>query len=37
MGAIWRTESGVIALREEYYSEAFGVQIEEQQNAYCMI
>ena len=37
MGAVRRTESGVIALREEYYSEAFGVQFEEQQNAYCMI
>ena len=37
MGAVWRTESGVIALREEYYDEAFGVQFEEQQNAYCMI
>lgn len=37
MGAVRRTESGVIALREEYYSEAFGVQLEEQQNAYCMI
>lgn len=37
MGAARRTESGVIVLREEYYSEAFGVQLEEQQNAYCMI
>ena len=37
LGAISRMESGVIALREEYYSEAFGVQFEEQKNAYCMI
>ncbi|WP_295164889.1 CRISPR-associated helicase Cas3' [Selenomonas sp. F0473] len=37
MGAVWRTESGVIALREEYYDKALGVQFEEQQNAYCMI
>ena len=36
-GGIWRTESGVMALREEYYNEAFGVQTEEQGNAYCMI
>ena len=37
LGAISRMESGVIALREEYYSEAFGVQFEEQANAYFMI
>lgn len=37
LGAVWRTESGVMALREEYYNEAFGVQTEEQGNAYCMI
>lgn len=37
MGATHRTESGVRVLREEYYNEAFGVQYEEQQNAYCMI
>ena len=36
-GAVWRTESGVIALRKEYYSENFGVQLEEQQNDYCMV
>ena len=37
LGGIWRTESGVMALREEYYNEAFGVQTEEQSNMYCMI
>ena len=37
LGGIWRTESGVMALREEYYNEAFGIQTEEQGNAYCMI
>ena len=37
LGAVWRTESGVMALREEYYNEAFGVQTEEQGNAYCLI
>ena len=37
LGGIWQTESGVMALREEYYNEAFGIQTEEQGNAYCMI
>ena len=37
LGAVWRTESGVMALREEYYNEAFGVQTEEQGNTYCSI
>ncbi|WP_315005265.1 CRISPR-associated helicase Cas3' [uncultured Selenomonas sp.] len=37
LGGIWRTESGVMALREEYYNEAFGIRTEEQGNAYCMI
>ena len=37
IGGVWRTESGVMALREEYYNEAFGIQTEEQGNAYCMI
>ena len=37
LSGIWRTESGVMALREEYYNEAFGVQTEEQSNMYCMI
>ena len=37
LGAVWRTESGVMALREEYYNDAFGVQTEEQSNTYCMI
>ena len=37
LGAIWQTESGVIVLREEYYNDAFGVQVEEKSNTYCMI
>ena len=37
LGGIWRTESGVMALREEYYNESFGVRIEDQGNAYCMV
>ena len=37
LGALWQTESGVIVLREEYYNDAFGVQIEEKSNTYCMI
>ena len=37
LGGIWQTESGVMALREEYYNEAFGIQTEEQGNAYCII
>ena len=37
LGGIWRTESGVMALREEYYNDAFGVQVEEKSNTYCMI
>ena len=37
LGGIWRTESGVMALREEYYNDAFGVQVEEKSNTYCMV
>ena len=37
LGALWQTESGVIVLREEYYNDAFGVQVEEKSNTYYMI
>lgn len=37
LGGIWQTESGVMALREEYYNDTFGVQMEEQSNECCMI
>ena len=36
-GAVWRTESGIMALREEYYNDTFGIQMEEQSNECCMI
>ena len=37
LGALRQTESGVMALREEYYNDTFGVQMEEQSNECCMI
>lgn len=37
LGALYQTESGVMALREEYYNDTFGVQMEEQSNECCMI
>lgn len=37
LGALWQTESGILSLREEYYDEAFGVQVNEQRNTCCMI
>ena len=37
LGALRQTESGVLALREEYYNDTFGVQMEEQSNECCMI
>ena len=37
LDALWQTESGVLSLREEYYDEAFGVQLNEQRNTCCMI
>lgn len=37
LDALWQTESGVLSLREEYYDEAFGVQLNEQRNTCWMI
>ena len=37
LGALRQMESGVLALREEYYNDTFGVQMEEQSNECCMI
>ena len=36
-GAIWKTQAGIFALKEEYYDENIGIYFDIQKNDFCFI
>ena len=36
-GAIWKTQAGIFALKEEYYDENIGIHFDIQKNDFCFI